>query len=998
MQKLILQNEVIRQKTWHKILFLMFLGLMITSSIIAQRTVTGKVTGADGLGVPSASILVKGTTSGTVTDLDGNFSLNVPNNAAVLVISSIGLTTQEITIGNQSAINVAMAEDAQKISEVVVVGYGTQRKKDLTGSIATVNEKDFQKGNIVSPEQLIAGKIAGVAITPGSGAPGSGSRIRIRGGSSLSDDNPLIVIDGVPLAGTGSSGSSTAGIGGIANGLSLINPNDIESISVLKDASAAAIYGSRASNGVIIVTTKKGHKGEASQINFSTIVSSASVINYVPTLSGDEFRAVVNKVGNATQKSLLGAANTNWQSLIYRNAISHDENLSFSGAFGDVPYRISLGYLNQNGVLLNSNMERTSAGVNLNPRLFDDHLRVDVGFKGSFIKSKFADEGAIGGAVFYDPTQFPYSGDKIGKYQGYFEWLDASTGLPNSLGPRNPLGLLNSRQDESNVNRYIANAAVDYKFHFFPDLHANINVAIDQANTDGFQRKDSTAGSAAIAKGVNNIYLQMRSVKTFESYLNYIKELKDFRVDMMAGYGYQDFYFEGKTKNLNLLGVPQGDQSPSVTAPINESTLLSFFGRANFGFKNRYLLTATVRRDGSSKLSPGNQWITYPAAALAWRMTEDGIGSGVFSNLKLRVGYGITGQQDGIGDYNGLKTFTPGGTTAQYPFGNTYISTLRPAGFNELLTWQKTTTTNFGLDFANLNDRISGAIDYYYRETTNLFNVINVPAGANFTNRILSNIGTLENKGIEVTLNVTPVQTKDLTWAVSFIAARNANKITKLTLVNDPAFVGVETGGISGGVGNNIELQAVGAPKNSFYVYQQVYDNAGKPVEGVYVDRNGDGKITVDDKYLYKQPDADYTLGFTSNLIYKNFSFGFVLRGSIGNYMYSNLNSGGTFGSNSLAYLYNPARNVLETGFQNSQYFSDYYIQNASFLKMDNLTLGYDLGSLLGTKQRIQLTAVVQNVFTVTKYSGVDPEIAGGIDNNIYLRPRTFSLGANVHF
>ena len=998
MQKLNLQIQVIRRSSRHKTLLLLFLGLMITTFTFAQRTVTGKVTDATGAGIPSTSILLKGTSIGTVTDLDGNFSLNVPGGNAVLVISSVGLATQEITVGNQSIINIAMAEDAQKISEVVVIGYGTQRKKDLTGSIATVNEKDFQKGNIVSPEQLIAGKIAGVAVTPGNGAPGSGSRIRIRGGSSLSDDNPLIVIDGVPLAGTGSSGSSTAGIGGIANGLSLINPNDIESISVLKDASAAAIYGSRASNGVIIVTTKKGRKGEAAQINFSSVVSSSSVINYVPTLSGDEFRALVNKVGNATQKSLLGAANTNWQSLIYRNAISHDENLSFSGAFGAVPYRISLGYLNQNGILLNSNMERTSAGFNLNPRLLDDHLRIDVGFKGSFAVSKFADEGAIGGAVGFDPTQFPYSADKGGKYQGYFEWLDPSTGLPNNLAPRNPLGLLNSRQDVGNVNRYIANATVDYKFHFFPDLHLNLNGAIDQANTDGTQKKDSTAGSAAIVKGVNNKYSQMRSVKTFESYLNYVKELKNFRVDVLAGYGYQDFYFEGTSKNLNLLGVPQGDQSPSVTSPIDESTLLSFFGRANFGFKNRYLATFTVRRDGSSKLSPGNQWITYPAAALAWRMSEDGIGSNVFSNLKLRVGYGITGQQDGIGDYNGLKTFTPGGTTAQYPFGNTFISTLRPAGFNEFLTWQKTTTTNVGLDFSTKNERFSGAVDYYFRETSNLFNTINVPAGANFTNRILSNIGTLENKGFEVTLNVVPIKTPDLTWATSFILARNTNKITKLTLVNDPAFVGVETGGIAGGVGNNIQLQAVGAPKNSFYVYQQVYDSNGKPVEGVYVDRNGDGKITVDDKYLYKQPDAEYTLGLSSNLIYKNFSFGFVLRGSIGNYMYSNLNSGGTFGSNSLAYLYNPARNVLETGFQNAQYFSDYYIQNASFLKMDNLTLGYDLGSLLNSKSHIQLTAVVQNVFTITKYTGVDPEISGGIDNNIYLRPRTYSLGVNVHF
>ena len=989
MKKLSLQNGFIRQlPNWQKMLFLMLFGLMLTPSVFAQKTITGKVTGADGAGVPSASIVVKGTTNGTVTDLDGAFSLKVPENA-VIVISSIGLSTVEVAVGNQSVINIKLAEDAKTLGELVVIGYGTQKKKDLTGSIVTVSERNFQKGNIVSTDQLIAGKIAGVAITPGSGAPGSGGRIRIRGGSSLSADDPLIVVDGVPLA--------TGGIGGISNGLSLINPNDIESITVLKDASAAAIYGSRASNGVLLIVTKKGIKGEAMKVQFSTVLSSAQPVNLVPTLTGDEFRALVNSVGNSTQKALLGKENTNWQKLIYRNAFSHDENLSLTGTIGkDLPYRVSLGYLNQNGILQGSNMDRKSATVNLNPRLLDDHLKLDISYKGSYAKSTFADQGAIGSAVFFDPTQAPRTG-KENLYQGYFEWLNPD-GTLNTLAGRNPLGLLNSRQDVGNVNRHIMNAIADYKFHFLPDLRFNVNVALDQANTDGYTKKDSTAASSSAVKGVNNTYTQKRTAKTFESYLNYVKEFSGIRADVMAGYGYQDFYFEGINNFFNLKGIRQGDTIPSAIAPKSQSTLVSFFGRANLGIKDRYLLTYTVRRDGSSKLAPGHKWITYSAAALAWRMTEDGIGKELFSDLKLRVGYGITGQQDGISDYNGLKTFSLGGNTAQYPFGNVYYSTLRPEGFNELLTWQKTATTNFGIDFTTKNERVSGAIDYYFRETTNLFNDVNIPAGANFTNRIKSNIGTLENNGIELTLNTTPVKTSLVTWDANFVLAYNTNKITKLTLVNDPKFVGVETGGISGGVGNNIQLHAVGSPKSSFYIYQQVYNSAGKPVEGLYVDRNGDGKITVDDKYLYQKPDANYTVGFSSNLMVGDFSLGFVLRGSVGNYMYSNLNSGGTYGANSLNYLYNPAYNVLETGFQNAQYFSDYYIQNASFLKMDNLTLGYNLSSLLKTKFNVQLTAIVQNVMTISKYGGVDPEIAGGIDNNIYLRPRTYSLGINVRF
>ncbi len=968
----------------------LFLFIFSAISVIAQTTVTGTVSAAaDKQPILGAAVIVKGTTTGTTTDENGKYSLTVADKNAVLVFQFIGFVTQEINLAGRTTVDVVLSDDSKALGEVVVIGYGTQKKKDLTGSIVSVTERDFQKGNIATPEQLIAGKMAGVNITPSTGAPGGGATIRIRGGASLTDDNPLIIVDGVPL--------ENRGVSGIANPLSLINPNDIESVTVLKDASAAAIYGSRASNGVLMITTKKGKKGEKFQANFSSVLSLSTPTKFVPVLTGDELRALVNRVGNATQRSLLGSENTDWQSLIYRNAFSHDENLSFSGTVANLPYRLNLGYLNQEGILKTSAMDRKSLSLNINPRLFDDHLKVDLSYKGSFSKSDFADEGAIGAAVGFDPTQKPYT-DRAA-YQGYFEWLTPA-GIPDPLAGKNPLGLLLSQSNVGKVNRHIANAVVDYKFHFLPDLRINMNVAVDRSNTNGTVRRDSTAASVFVVKGVNNTYAEDRTNTTFESYLNYVKELKGLKFDIMSGYGYQDFKNEQTLSFLNQNGVAQGDTNIARLRPMTQTTLVSFFGRANVGYKDRYLLTATLRRDGSSRLAPGYKWITYPAFAFAWRMTEDGIGKNWFANLKMRLGYGITGQQEGISEYNGLKTFSVGGSTVLYPFGNNYIQTIRPEAFNERLTWQKTISTNFGIDFTTKNERISGSIDYYTRVTEGLFAEEIVPAGVNFSNRIRSNVGTLSSSGVELTLNTTPIAGKKLNWDLNFVLAYYQNKITKLTSQpsTDGTITGIPTGGISGGVGNNIQLHSVGYAKQSFFVFQQVYDANGKPIEGVYVDRNKDGKITSDDKYLYQRPDPNYTLGITSNLTYDNFSFGFVLRGSIGNYMYNNRNAGGTFASNSLNYLYNPGRNVLETDFRNSQYFSDYYVENASFLRMDNLSLGYNLSPLFKNKYTVMLSAVAQNVFTITKYDGIDPEISGGIDNNIYLRPRTYSLGLNVRF
>lgn len=969
-------------------LLFMFVMLFTSSALLAQKTVSGKVSGTDGEGIPSASIVLKGTTQGAITDIDGNFSLSVPNDNAVLVVSYVGYTTQEIPVGTQSVINVTLAEGAT-LSEVVVIGYGTQKKKDLTGSITSLSSENFQTGNIATIDQLANGKLAGVQITSGGGAPGAASRIRIRGGASLNASNdPLIVVDGVPL--------DNAGLSGAANPLSFINPNDIETFTVLKDASATAIYGSRASNGVIMITTKKGSKSGATKFNFSTMVSSAQKTNEVDVLTGDEFRALVNSKGTAAQKALLGNANTNWQDVIYRNAISSDNNLSATGNISGMPYRASVGYLNQNGILLNDAMNRTSASVGISPKLFNDNLSIDMNYKGALIKNKFANQGAIGAAVAFDPTQPVKSGSDI--FGGYFEWLDPSTKKPNTLATKNPLGLLETRKDESTVKRHIANAQFNYNLPFLKGLKANLNVALDLAESDGFRFVDSTVASEYTRQGVDSKYSQKKNNKTLQFYLNYAKDLGDNHFDVMGGYEYQDFLREGTDLDKTLTGEIKNN-----TRYKTQSTLVSFFGRANYSFKNRYLLTGTLRRDGSSKFSPDNRWGLFPSVALAWRVSEESFMKDLGYDVKVRLGYGITGQQDlpsTLSEYPYLARYTVGEPTAQYPFGGSYITTLRPEGYDANIKWEQTTTKNVGLDFNSNNGRFGVSVDYYIRQTDDLLSVIPVPAGSNLTNRILTNVGAMDNKGVELTLNLTPVKTNTLNWDVNFNVTYNENKITRLTKVADATSPGILVGDIAGGVGNTIQIHTVGYPRNAFYVLQQVYNSTGTPVEGLYVDNNTDSKSSPDDRYRYKQSDPRIFLGFSSNLSISDFTLGFVLRGNVDNYVYNNGNSSnGVFRQSSNPFLNNVTRDALTTGFGNNQYFSDYYMQNGSFLRMDNLSLGYNLTNILKAKGiTARVSLIAQNLFVITKYTGLDPEIAGGIDNNFYPRPRTISLGVNLGF
>ncbi len=982
---------------------------IISISVYAQeRTVTGKVTDAkDGAPLAAASVVVKGSNKGVTTSADGSFAIKVPTGATALVFSYLNYASQEVVLDSKNTVNVTLAASTDQLSEVVVIGYGTSRKKDLTGSVSTVSAKDFNTGAISTPEQLIAGKVAGVSITSNNGAPGSGSTIRIRGGASLNASNdPLIVIDGMPIDG--------GGISGQANPLALINPNDIESFSVLKDASAAAIYGARASNGVILITTKKGKKG-AMKVDFSSQFSMASVSKKVDVFSANEIRSIVNTNGTSTLRALLGNANTDWQDQIYQTAISNDNNVSMSGVVKNMPYRLSLGALNQVGVLKTDDLKRTTIGVNLSPTFFDNHLSLNVNYKLANSASRFADQGAIGAATAFDPTQRVFSGNS--NFGGYWEWLDpnSSNGL-KSLTPKNPLGLLMQRQDNSNVVRQIASALIDYKVHFLPDLHVIVNSGVDIAEGKGTTVIGENAASTfkrfkdasnVFHSGVNNQYRQTRNNSYLNAYLNYTKDITAIksRLELVAGYEYQaykttNYNFSDRTFNRTVVN------SPNFAFDVPEYRLSSYLARANFSINNKYILTASIRQDGSSKFNNDNRFALFPSAAVAWKLKEEDFlkTNSTISDLKLRASYGVTGQQDGIGYYDYISYYNLGSNTAQYQFGNTFTPIFRPNGYYFNRKWEQTATANLALDFGLFDNRVSGTVELYNRTTTDLLNEINQPAGTNFSNKIVANVGSMENRGVEVTLNFQPIRNKTTTWDVSLNATYNKNEITKLTISDDPNYAGARYGGISGGTGNTIFIQSVGYKRGSYFVYKQVYDNAGKPIDGLFADLNRDGVVNESDLYQYKGNDPLLFFGASSNVTYKKWNAGFVLRANVGNYMYNNVaSSSGTLRNilNPIGYINNGSRDYLRSGFSGNganYYLSDYYVQNASFLRMDNINIGYNVGKVFHDKATLKINANIQNAFIITKYTGLDPEVNGGIDNNFYPRPRTFVLGFNLSF
>ena len=959
------------------------------------KTVTGTVTDSkDGSPVANVSVTVKGTKLGTTTDANGVFRLAVDNNSAVLLISSVGFNRQEVAVGALSDLSVSLVAAQNNLNEVVVVGYGTQRKRDLTGAVATVSAKDFVKGAIQTPEQLIAGKVAGVQVTQGDGRPGSGSRIRIRGGASLSASNdPLIIVDNVPL---------TSGAGG-GNGLNLINPNDIETFTILKDPSAAAIYGSRASNGVIIITTKKGKKGKL-KLNFSSQAFLQVPTKTLDVLSGDQMRALIaDKKPSMSNLLGTGKLNTNWQDEVLRNAFAQEVNLGIAGAImnGKLPFRLSGGFLNQDGLILTDNFKRTTGALNLSPSFFNNKLKVDINLKLSQRDVHVA-PNVIGGAAGFDPTKPILSGSN--RYGGYWEWLESS-GLPKDIAPRNPLAEIYLNDNNLKAMRSVGNIQFDYQIPFVKGLRANVNLGYDFSKERGLSTTSDSLAGAYIGKGSFNPYYSENNTKLYDVYLNYVKDIKSInsRVDFMVGHGRQDFKFysfNNPGRRFNGQIVP-GSEPVFINNGEPGYLLISYYSRLNYTIANKYVITLNARTDGSSKYNPKDRWGFFPGGAVAWRVSEENFlkNSKAVSDLKLRVGYGVTGQQEGIAFYGYIPNYSQSNNSALYQLGNQFSPMLRPDAYDANLRWETTANLNAAIDFGFLDNRITGTIEGFLRKTKDLLAVVPVPAGANFANRLLTNIGNIESKGFEFTLNTTPVRTKDFEWNFGVNLTYAIPKITKLLADPDPNYVGIFVGSI--GAEATIQRHQVGQRPSNFYPRKQIYDRNGSPIEGLYEDLNRDGLSSDDERYDYNNPEAKYFFGISSNVSYKKFNAGFVMRGSIGNYMYNNVNSSSgvltSFFNEALGFLGNGSANYLQTGFKQRQLFSDYYIENASFLRMDNINIGYDAGEI-AKNVRLRLTANAQNVFVITKYSGLDPEVAGGIDGNIYPRPRTFVIGLNLDF
>ena len=1001
-----------------KLVGIMLLSLM-TTSVFAQGgyQVKGVVTDAMGP-VIGATVIEQGTTNGTVTGIDGDFVLNVASTDAIVEVSCIGYTTLTFKASEVPA-TITLEEDSEFLDEVVVIGYGTVKKSDLTGSVTALKPDTKNKGVVVNAQDMLSGKIAGVSVTSSGGAPGAGSTIRIRGGSSLNASNdPLIVIDGLAM--------DNNGVKGLSNLLSMVNPADIESFNVLKDASATAIYGSRGSNGVIIITTKKGRANMAPQVSYNGTVSASMRKKSVDVMTGDEFRDFVTNLYTGVNQdpiNALGTANTDWQSEIYRTAISHDHNVTLTGAVKNLPYRVSLGYTDEQGILKTSDFQRYTASVNLSPSFFDNHLNFNLNAKGMYAKTRYADTNAIWAATKMDPSQSIMDSVRpdAANFAGYFQWRADGTSLNDDTWPYtwernatpNPLSLLDLKEDIARSRSIIGSAEVDYKVHGFEDLrlHATFGADLSYGKQDTWTSPNSPYGIYYGSEGYDEITKRNLS---FNTYAQYYKDFEGgHHFDLMGGYEWQHFwrsqyndyvgYYPQTNNDASLRGV---ERPHTPWEYKTENYLVSFFGRANYNYADKYLLTATVRYDGSSRFR--QHWSLFPSFAFAWKIKEESFFKDIeaLSDLKLRLGWGQTGQQEGIGDYNYFAVYEKtSGTNGFYPVTGTG-ELYRPTAYDPNLHWETTTTTNVGLDFGFANDRLTGSIDWYDRRTTDLINTAYVAAGSNFRNQVTTNIGSLRNTGIEFALDYKVIQNKDWFWTVNYNFTYNQNEITELIGGDEDYYVA--TGGISAGTGNTAQAHAVGHPASSFYLFEQVYDTNGLPIEGMVVDRNNDGVINENDKYFTHSPMAPVTMGLSSRLEYKRWDLGFSLRASIGNYVYNDMIAGSSnVGTSEIwalsTFLSNRSKAVLAKNWQSYDWvLSDYFLENASFLKCDNITLGYSFDSLFkggnyhGLSGRIYGT--VNNVFCLTGYSGIDPEVFSGIDNNLYPRPISFLMGLSLNF
>ena len=958
---------------------LLFCLIMIPSMLFAQTTITGTVIDkADTMPLPGVNVIIKGTSRGASTDFNGKYSIEV-NEGDTIVISYLGYTTQEIIYSGQTTIDVALEEDAAQLDEVVLIGYGSTTKQDATGAVEKVGDEEFNRGAIVAPQQLIAGKAAGVRITTGGGAAGEGGEIRIRGGASLSSTNdPLIVIDGLPI-------DQRGGAQGSRNALNAINPADIEDFVVLKDASATAIYGSRASNGVILITTKKGSANQDLKLEYGLQASTRRITNTVDVLNAAQYQQVVQDNGGDT--STFGNADTDWQDEIYTTGIGAIHNITASKGYENFNFRVNFNHVSQEGPLQDL-YERNGLNTSFVHRFLDNDLKLTLVAKAIQDEYSYANQGAIGAAVAFDPTQSVR--DENGNFTQY--------GNGANLAPVNPLFLLENYNDRQTIKRVISNFNVDYKFWFLKDLRFNLNAGIDYAENDGHRFSIANPNdSGAVDSNETSSGLNRNTLLDF--YFNYKKDLESINtvIDLTAGHSFQEFYIKSAFDRQAATFIAATD--------INRNALESYFARASFDIADKYLISASYRTDGSSRFGGDNRWGNFPGVSVGWKiMNESFMENSFFSNLKLRAGWGITGQQEIGSNYGYLGIYTPSrNDAANIQFGTNpdgsplFIDTLRPEGFDENLKWEETTQYNAGLDFGFFNNRLTGTIDGYYRETEDLLSVVDVPAGSNLTDRLLTNVGEVTSRGLEFSLNGVIAQKENFGWDTNFNITFQENEITKLNL-SDDANVFIPQGSISGGVGNTIQLWKPGYDPTTFFVFRQVYDDGGNPIEGAYVDVNGDNQITEADRQPYKKATPDAFIGFTNNFRYKNLDLNFTFRGSFGNYVYNNVASdrGNTNAVvNQPGFQGNAHASFLDTGFLNQNLFSDLYIQRADFVRLDNISIGYTIPF---SKITLRTSLTATNVFVITEYDGLDPEIGNGIENNFYPRTRDIVLGLNFTF
>ena len=999
-------------------------GLLLTASSFAQsNAIKGQVKDASGEPVMGATITVNGKAVG-ITDMDGNFSVDAAPGTK-LTFTYLGMTPKTVQASKNMIIT--MIDDSKSLNEVVVIGYGRAKKNDLTGSVTAIKPDEMSKGITSSASDMLVGKIAGVDVLTEGGKPGAGAQIRIRGGASLNATNePLYVVDGLAI--------DNNGVSGMSNPLAMINPNDIESFTVLKDASATAIYGSRASNGVIIITTKKGRAGQRPTVTYNGDITVSTIQKKYEVLNASEFKQAATSLGFDT--SAMGTADTDWQDEIFRTAVSTKHSLSIQGGLKDMPYRIGLGFEDNNGILKNSWMKRFNTSINVAPSFLNKHLNFNFTAKYMFEKNRYVDDSsAIKNALKMDPTQPVYGdGDKYKFFGGYFQYAqDKSTSisdpnwmyLPAGSVPQNPVAILNQNKNIAKAHDISSNLEVDYKIHGFEDL--NLHAAIGAHYMDGKQNDNISKYSVITENnyfgwyGTNHAYKYNIEGK---AYAEYAHKFGVHDIDIMAGAEQSHYHRTGYNFGTGIDEYLR-DTNPQYEATEGKwnyendpkfqsdefwkahNSLVSYFGRFNYNLLDRYLLTATFRADGSSRFRKGKKWGYFPAAAFAWKINNEPFLKDAkwLDELKLRLGWGMTGQQNGIDDFYYTTLYRVSNSYAQYPFGDNYYPTLRPSASNSDLTWEKTTTYNAGLDFTALNGRFGFNVDGYYRKTTDLLSQVAVAAGTNLSDKILKNVGSLENYGVELAFNVKPIVTKDFVWDVTYNVGWNHNEITELEAGKSDW---VETGSsVSRSNDTKVQANKVGEPINSFYVYQQVYDENGKPIEGLYVDRDGNGIIDDGDRYCYKSPAPDVIMGLTTKFIYKNWDFSAAFHASIGNYVYYDfLNSKAVLDQITQYGNINTTAEAVKLGFTGSTLKpntqSDYFVRNASYLKCSNMTLGYSFPALFkaGAEKicsgRIYFT--VQNPFIITKYKGIDPEVSSGMDKNPYPRPISFQLGLNLNF